>query len=150
MAIYLIIDEKRVREATVDLIRVGLDRVIGYATPAVFDEYARKGKPRAIGEIDVTKIEAQVEAGAFLLDVRRASELAERGHIPGAHNVAYERLLERISEVPKGKPVIVHCQSGTRSAYAAGLLDRMGYSVSNVVGGYEAWRAKDGTAVAKS
>ncbi len=149
MPIYLIVDEKRVREATVDLVRVGLDRVIGFATPAVFDEYARKGKPAALAEIDAGKVEAQVEAGAFLLDVRRAAEVASRGHIPGSHNIAYERLLERIAEVPKNRPVVVHCEGGTRSAYAAGLLDRLGYSVANVNGGYTAWRAKDGTAVAK-
>lgn len=141
MAIYLIVDEKRVREATVDLIRVGLDRVMGYATPAVFDEYARKGKPASIAEIDATKIEAQVEGGAFVLDVRRAAELAERGSIPGSHNIAYERLLARIGEIPKNRPVVVHCAHGTRSGYAAGLLDRMGYAVTNVTDGYEAWKS---------
>ena len=140
MAIYLIIDEKRVREATVDLIRVGLDRVIGYATPSTFDEYARKGKPASIADIDPSKVDAQVEAGAFLLDVRRAAEVAEHGRIPGSHNVAYERLLERIGDVPKNKPVVVHCQSGSRSAYAAALLDRMGYSATNLAGGFEAWK----------
>jgi hydroxyacylglutathione hydrolase len=145
MAIYLIVDEKRVREATIDLVRVGLDRVVGYATPAVFDEYVRKGKPAVIAEIDASKVEALVDAGAFLLDVRRAAELADRGHIPGAHNIAYERLLERVAEIPKNRPVVVHCQSGTRSAYAAGLLDRMGYSVTNVTGGYEAWKTKGET-----
>jgi len=142
MPIYLIVDEKRVREATVDLIRVGLDRVIGYATPSTFDEYARKGRPASIAEIDASKVEAQVEAGAFLLDVRRASELAERGSIPGAHNIAYERLLERIGEIPKNTPVVAYCRSGNRSAYAAGLLDRMGYSATNVAGGFEAWKSK--------
>jgi hydroxyacylglutathione hydrolase len=142
MAIYLIVDERRVREATIDLVRVGLDRVIGYATPAVFDEYARKGKPASIAEIDAAQVEARVEAGAFLLDVRRAAELAERGRIPGSHNIAYERLLARVGEIPKDRPVVVHCQGGTRSGYAAGLLDRMGYSVTNVAGGYEAWRSK--------
>ncbi len=148
MPVYLIADEKRVREATIDLVRVGLDRVIGYATPATFDEYARKGKPASIADIDASRIEAQVEAGAFLLDVRRAAELAERGYIPGSHNIAYERLLARVGEIPKDRPVVVHCRSGTRSGYAAGLLDRMGYAVTNVAGGYEAWKSK--AEVAKS
>ena len=149
MAVYLIIDEARVREATTDLIRVGLDRVVGYATPATFDEYARKGKPVSTGEIDASQVEAQIEAGATVLDVRRASELAERGQIPGALHIAYERLLARVSEVPKNKPVIVYCRSGNRSAYASGLLDRMGYQATNVAGGYEAWKALNST-VAKS
>ena len=149
MPIYLVVDEKRLREAVVDLIRVGLDRVVGFATPATFDEYAKKGKPGSIAQIDAAQIEAQVDAGAFLLDVRRAAELADRGRIPGSHHVAYERLLGRLAEIPKNRPVVVHCQGGTRSAYASGLLDRMGYSVTNVAGGYEAWKTKDGSAVAK-
>ncbi len=149
MAIYLIIDEDRMREAVIDLIRVGLDRVVGYATPAVFDEYTRKGKPAAVGEIDASQVEAQVEAGAVLLDVRRSSELAERGRIPGSTHIAYERLLSRVSELPKSKPIVIHCQSGNRSSYAAGLLDRLGYQVTNVAGGYEAWKAMNST-VAKS
>ncbi len=149
MAVYLVIEERYVRDTVVDLIRVGLDRVIGYATPSTFDEYARKGKPVSIAEVEAGRVEAQVEAGAFLLDVRRAAELAERGRIPGSHNVAYERLLEHLGEIPKNRPIVVHCQSGNRSGYAAGLLDRMGYSVTNVTGGYEAWRVKDGATVAK-
>lgn len=148
MPVYLIVEEKHVREAVVDLIRVGLDRVVGYATSATFDEYARKGKPSSIAEIDASKVEAQVDAGAFLLDVRRRAEVAERGSIPGAHNVAHERLLERLSEIPKNRPIVIHCQSGSRSAYAAGLLDRMGYSVTNVAGGYEAWKSKGEASVA--
>ncbi len=147
MAIYLVADENRVREAVVDLVRVGLDRVVGYATPATFDDYARKGKPKAIAEIDASKVDAQIDAGAFVLDVRRSAEVAERGAIPGAYNVAYERLLARVAEVPKDRPIVVHCQSGSRSAYASGLLDRLGYSVTNVAGGYEAW--KKNAAVAK-
>jgi hydroxyacylglutathione hydrolase len=149
MAIYLIVEEARVREAAVDLIRVGLDRVVGYATPATFDEYARKGKPASVAEIDAAQVEAQVEAGAFLLDVRRASELADRGQIPGATHIAYERLLARVAELPKNQPIVIYCRSGNRSAYAAGLLDRMGYQATNVAGGYEAWKAINST-VAKS
>jgi hydroxyacylglutathione hydrolase len=124
--------------------------VVGYATPSTFVEYARKGRPASIAEIDSSKIEAEVEGGAFLLDVRRAAEIADRGSIPGAHNIAHERLLERLGEVPKNRPVVVHCQMGARSTYAAGLLDRMGYTVTNVTGGFEAWRKSNGgAAVAK-
>jgi hydroxyacylglutathione hydrolase len=146
MPVYLIVDEARRREAVVDLIHVGLDRVVGWASPATFDEYARKGHPASVAEIDASQVEAVVDGGAFLLDVRRAAEVADRGSIPGAHNIAHERLLERLAEVPKNRPVVVHCRSGMRSAYAAGLLDRMGYSVTNVAGGFDAWKETTGGA----
>ncbi|HEX5131571.1 MAG TPA: MBL fold metallo-hydrolase [Candidatus Krumholzibacteria bacterium] len=148
MTIYLIVEESRVREAVVDLIHVGLDSIAGYATPEMFAEYARRGKVATIGEIEIDAIEQAVSGGAFLLDVRRAAELSETGRIAGAHNIAHTRLLERIAEVPKGKPVLVYCQSGSRSAYAAGLLDRMGYRTTVVRGGTEAWIARGGALVA--
>jgi hydroxyacylglutathione hydrolase len=143
----LIVEEARLREAVVDLIHVGLDQVVGYATPAMFDEYARKGPVASIPEIGVDALEREIATGAFLLDVRRAAELAETGRIPGAYNIAHTRLLSRIAEVPKDRPVVVQCLTGARSGYAAGLLDRLGYRVSNVAGGFEAWKAKGGAVV---
>ena len=80
----------------------------------------------------------------------RAGVVDQDGRIPGSYNVAYERLLARVGEIPKNRPVVVHCQSGSRSSYAAGLLDRMGYAVTTVAGGYEAWKALGGAPVAKS
>lgn len=147
MVIYLLVEERRVREAVVDLVHVGLDDIMGYATPDMFDEYARRGKVASVAEIQADDVEGAVAAGAFLLDVRRAAELAETGRIPGAHNIAHTRLLDRIGEVPKGKPVVVYCRTGRRSAYAAGLLDRLGYRATSVAGGIESWTARGGAVV---
>ncbi len=144
MVIYLIVDESRLREAVVDLVHVGLDDVAGYATPEMFQEYAQRGKAASVTEIAPDRVEAAVTAGAFLLDVRSAAELAQAGRLPGAHNIAHTRLLERVGEVPRGRPVVVYCQTGSRSAYASGLLDRMGYRVTNVAGGIESWTARGG------
>ncbi len=145
MPIYLIVEESRVREAVVDLIHVGLDDIVGYATPEMFLEHARgSGKTASMEEIDVDALEREIAAGAFLLDVRNASEIAEGGRIPGAHNIAYTRLLDRIAEVPKKQRVVVYCQTGSRSMYAAGLLDRFGYRAGNVPGGILAWQEKGG------
>ncbi|MDH4037188.1 MAG: rhodanese-like domain-containing protein [Candidatus Krumholzibacteria bacterium] len=144
MVMYLIVEEARLREAVVDLVHVGLDDIAGYATPEMFQEYARRGKVASVAEIEAPAVEQAVAGGAFLLDVRRAAELAEEGRIPGAHNIAHTRLLERIQEVPRGRPVIVYCSTGSRSAYAAGLLDRMGYRATNVAGGIESWTARGG------
>ena len=143
MPIVLLVEESRVREAVVDLIHVGLDNVIGFATPDMFTAYAAKGKAGSVAEIDIGDL-ARMANGAFILDVRRSAELAESGRIASAHNIAHTRLLDRISEVPRNQPVFVHCSSGSRSRYAAGLLDRMGYRVTNVAGGFDAWRAAGG------
>ncbi|HEX6791567.1 MAG TPA: rhodanese-like domain-containing protein [Candidatus Krumholzibacteria bacterium] len=147
MPIVLLVAEARLKEAVRDLIHVGLDNIVGYFTPDMFSAYAPKGKTASVGQIEPDEIEKQVAAGAFLLDVRRSAELAGLGRIAGAHHIAHTRLLARIAEVPKGQPVVVHCSAGSRSRYASGLLDRMGYRVSNVNGGFDAWKARGGAAV---
>jgi hydroxyacylglutathione hydrolase len=44
--------------------------------------------------------------------------------------------------VPRGRPVIVHCQGGARSAIAASLLQAEGLpDVLNLAGGFNEWRA---------
>jgi hydroxyacylglutathione hydrolase len=145
MPIVLLVEQARVGEAVRDLIHVGLDNVIGYFTPDMFAAYAPKGKTAAIPQIDPHEIDRQLASGAFLLDVRRGVELSEQGRIAGSHHIAHTRLLERVAEVPRSQPVVVHCASGSRSRYAAGLLDRLGYRVTNVSGGFDAWKAASGT-----
>jgi hydroxyacylglutathione hydrolase len=53
-------------------------------------------------------------------------------HVPDALNIAHTRLLLRLDEVPRDRPVLVHCNSGGRSAAAASLLERFGYNVTQV------------------
>lgn len=145
--IVLLVEEARLREAIIDLLHVGLDEVKGYITPDVFRQYAAKGKTATIAQIEPDEMEKNVANGAFLLDVRRSAELTESGFVAGAHNIAHTRLLERVAEVPKNQPVVIHCSSGSRSRYAAGLLDHMGYKVINVAGGFDAWKKMGGAVV---
>jgi hydroxyacylglutathione hydrolase len=147
MPIVLLVEESRLREAITDLIHVGLDQVIGYMTPDMFAQYATKGKTASIAQIEPSDVEKSVASGAFLLDVRRSAEISESGRMASSHNIAHTRLLARIAEVPRTQPVVVHCASGSRSRYAAGLLDRLGYRVTNVAGGFEVWKAKGGAVV---
>jgi len=129
----LIVEEDRLDEAVRDLIRIGLDDIQGYATPDTLAAYAEQGGELATTEvIDMKELERRRVAGeANVLDVRGKSEYDVR-HVPGAQNVAHTRLYLRRDEVPKDKPVMVHCNSGGRSAAAASLLERYGYDVIDV------------------
>jgi hydroxyacylglutathione hydrolase len=73
----------------------------------------------------------RLQGGVTILDTRGKVDYDVR-HVPGAINVAHTRLLVRLAEVPKDKPVLVHCNSGARSAHAVSLLQRHGYDVVNV------------------
>jgi hydroxyacylglutathione hydrolase len=72
--------------------------------------------------------------------VRSQSEWNE-GHIPGAQHIMLGYLAERVEEIPTDRPVVVHCQTGARSAIGASILQAEGFSeVANMMGGYRDWR----------
>ncbi len=136
----VLVDEGRVDEAVRDLVRVGLDRVEGWAAPAAVEAYFDGGGAAAsIEEIGVEALEGRRRAGARVLDVRYGPEFAQR-HVPGAAHVPYTRLAERLPDVPAGTPLLVHCQSGIRAAAAAAFLARAGYPVVYVNGPFGHWQ----------
>ena len=59
-----------------------------------------------------------------------------RGKIDGFMHIPLDSLRERISEIPKGKPVYVHCHSGLRSYIACRILTGYGFDCYNLAGGY--------------
>ena len=61
-----------------------------------------------------------------LLDVRTDKEHAQ-GSVPGFVHIPLHELRERIGELPKEKPVYVHCFSGLRSYVACRILTGHGY-----------------------
>jgi hydroxyacylglutathione hydrolase len=138
--IYLIIDKANVRDAVLDLIRIGYDRIAGYATPAELEAFAAAGgKLASTDVISLDELEDRLREGDMqVLDVRGAAEYAE-SHIPGAHQVAHTRLVPRLSEIPRDRPLAVHCEAGGRAGSAASLLEREGFDVTLVEDNFPAW-----------
>jgi rhodanese-related sulfurtransferase len=89
--------------------------------------------------ISPEKAKAAQDAGAMLIDVRESGEY-RGGHAPGAKLVSLGSLESKFNEIPKERDILVICQSGMRSAQAAGILARAGYKVSNVSGGMTNWQ----------
>ncbi|WBY64929.1 FAD-dependent oxidoreductase [Thermocaproicibacter melissae] len=75
------------------------------------------------------------DGSVFLLDVRTKTEVA-RGKIEGFVNIPLNNLRERLNEIPRDKPVYVHCHSGLRSYIACRILTGYGYDCRNLAGGY--------------
>ncbi|MEP7206220.1 MAG: rhodanese-like domain-containing protein [Casimicrobiaceae bacterium] len=76
-----------------------------------------------------------------ILDVRDDAEWQE-GHIPGALHTYVGDLGDRLRDLPKGEPLIVHCTVGNRAGLAASILQRAGFErVYNLLGGFRAWSA---------
>jgi len=80
----------------------------------------------------------------LLLDVRNLNE-HETSHVRGALHVPVDELRFRLDEVPRDRPVIVHCRSGFRSHLALRILKENGWTdVRNLTGGYIAMKALGG------
>jgi hydroxyacylglutathione hydrolase len=130
-SIYLIIEERHLKQAIRDLIRIGLDNIEGFATPQSLDIYHEKGYGELdqLPVIDFEKVRERQDRGdRRILDVRKYSEY-QQGHLPNAINKAHTRLLETADDLDKEPTYMVHCQAGGRASVAAALLKSMGFKV---------------------
>lgn len=138
-----------VRDAVRDLAMIGLDRVRGYFredTVGVWTPGSGDPERASIPQISAAQLATQLEHGSGnVIDVRSHSEWMA-GHLPGVNNIPLAHLGERLDEIPRDKPVVVHCQSGGRSAIGASLLRARGLvNVMNLTGGFASWQATGNT-----
>jgi hydroxyacylglutathione hydrolase len=131
--IFLLVDERRLDEAVRALIRVGLDRIVGYFTPETVAEFGGlRGSLRRIATIDFAALqERRVGGGAVVLDVRGAVEF-NAGHVPDALHIPHTRVAVNADKLPVDRPVLVYCNSGARSAHAVAMLTRLGFNAIDV------------------
>jgi sulfur-carrier protein adenylyltransferase/sulfurtransferase len=96
-----------------------------------------------VDEVDPGEVRRQIGNGAVLIDVRENEEFAA-GHIPGAVHVPRSYLESRIEGAAPDHDahVILYCQSGNRSAWAAHTLrELLGYeNVESMTGGITLWK----------
>jgi len=141
-SVVLVADEGRVQEATVRLARVGFDGVLGSLREPVKAFVASPELTERSSRITAAELAERMASGMALtlLDVRNPGEV-EGGGVPGAVNIPLPQLARRLDEVELSRPLVVYCASGYRSMIAASLLRRHGADdVSDLLGGYEAWR----------
>lgn len=97
-------------------------------------------KEETMKEIDVQELKRMMDAKEdfALIDVREEFEYAQANM--GAELIPLQQVPERMDEIPKDKPVVVHCKMGGRSANAIMFLQQHGYSnLMNLKGGITAW-----------
>jgi len=87
-------------------------------------------------QVPVTKVRELVESGAYIIDIREKGEY-ERGHLINAVNIPLSQLRERVDEIPKDRPVYLHCRSSQRSYNAIMALQHMGFdNLYNISGSF--------------
>ncbi len=89
-----------------------------------------------VKKVSVSQVRELVEQGAFIIDSREEGEFAA-GHLKNAKNIPLSEFRHRLDEIPRDKPVYVHCRSGQRSYNMVRALMQRGYeNVYNVEGSY--------------
>lgn len=83
-------------------------------------------------------------AKMMVIDARDAAQYAKE-HIPGAVNIEWRQVLAKSGDIPKNKPVLIYCNTGTLSAQAGFALRVSGWeNVRILQGGFFEWKTKGG------
>ncbi len=143
--IYLITDAESsdsVQPLVADLAKIGIDNVKGFFSGRAVKQFdADHNALGKIPQLDATALR-DLEAlggGVTVIDVR-ASDEWRHGHLPGALHIPLAALPDKLAELDRSRPIVLHCQGGGRSAIASSLLKARGFdNVANLGGGFEAW-----------
>jgi thiosulfate/3-mercaptopyruvate sulfurtransferase len=111
-----------------------------------------------VSDIELEELSGRL-AEVKVVDVRRDHEYdgsfgapcdPRQGHLPGAINLNVDDLVtmsaDDVSErlgVEAGAEIVVYCHSGSRSARAAMVLQRLGFNGRNYVGSWHEWSRTD-------
>jgi rhodanese-related sulfurtransferase len=106
---------------------------------------------RRLERVDAPTAREAFDSGATLVDIRTDAQIADDGAIPGAlrigRNVLEWRLDPACEYRDPGAPaldahVIVFCDSGYASSFAAASLQQLGFArATDLDGGFQAWRS---------
>lgn len=130
-------------QATIQLHRVGADRVTGYLEEGMYG-WVTDGLPaKHVPQISSSELHSRVTEGKemMIIDVRAASEY-EGVHIEGAINIPVHEIRERYNEIEPHAENILICGSGQRSSIGCSILLQKGFTnVQNASGGMTGYAA---------
>lgn len=87
-------------------------------------------------QVHVSEVRELVESKACIIDVRGRDEF-EMGHLIGAVNIPLGELRQRVSEIPRDRPVYLHCRTSQRSYNAVMALKGRGFdNIINISGSF--------------
>jgi hydroxyacylglutathione hydrolase len=125
-------DHDEARRAIAGLRSVGVVDIAGYVLG---------GGPESLSLIAIEELDALLERGAELIDVREKDE-RDTGYIAGSRNIPYRLLALGEADLPRDKPIVTICESGPRAAIAASILAAHGFDAHPVWnGGIDSWAA---------
>jgi glyoxylase-like metal-dependent hydrolase (beta-lactamase superfamily II)/rhodanese-related sulfurtransferase len=140
--IVIVANPGREREAALRLGRIGFDHVVGYLEHGLLSLASRPDLTTTTERISAALAAERMTGPTppIVVDVRTPTERRQK-QIPESISLPLNQLNERLDELPKGRPLLVHCAGGYRSSVAASLLQPKGYELSELAGGIAAWEA---------
>lgn len=138
---------------TIKLLRASLLALVVLSAPAIADnrEEAVKAMEEYLDFVDyggATMFPEQIPKEDWkrfhVIDARDKEQYANE-HIPGAVNLEWRQVIAQRQSIPKDKPVLIYCNTGSLSAQAGFALRIAGYdNVRILQGGFAEWKAKGG------
>jgi len=110
-------------------------------SPIDYEQFCGGWDEEAIPTMSAHELKQKMDAREpfELIDVRETFE-CEIARIDGARLIPLGEIAERADELPRDRPIVVHCHSGRRSAEAVRLLQQRGFgNIYNLEGGIDAW-----------
>jgi rhodanese-related sulfurtransferase len=112
--------------------------IVAFAALLIYLIASSAGGDTLAREVNVDQAYEMYQNGVFVLDVRTQEEWDEY-HAPNTTLIPLDQLPARISEVPKGREILVVCRSGNRSQEARDILLAAGYNATSMSGGLREW-----------
>lgn len=101
------------------------------------------------GQITAEQIPVADYAKFYILDVRDAEQFAKE-HIPGAANIEWRQVYGKRDELPRDKPILAYCNTGSFAAQIALALRLDGFNnVKLLYGGFDRWKTSNGLGAGK-
>lgn len=139
--IILVVDPGKEQEAALQLGRIGYDNVLGFVEGGAPAFLFRNELVTQLDRLTAVQLNEELHSSAppRVLDVRTNAEWNDK-HIEGAIHIPLNQLNRRLQEVPRDKPLVLHCLGGYRSMIAASVLTSNGIEdVRDLIGGINAW-----------
>jgi rhodanese-related sulfurtransferase len=121
-------------------LREGIQVRVGSRSVATIDELLERARTKIDRVTPEEAARAMEERGALLVDIRAESQRAADGIVPDARFIP-RNVLEWRFDGSEDRPVIVMCDAGYASSLAAATLRELGIDATDLVGGFQAWRA---------
>jgi hydroxyacylglutathione hydrolase len=116
---------EQVATAQRELMRVGIDQVVGQAVGGP-EYWLGAASPATVRRTNFAGLAAAISGDVAVLDTRQILEW-EAGHVEGALHIPFYDVPARVDDVLRDRPVYVYCGSGYRAAAVVSLLARHGF-----------------------